>query len=440
MKKVFPEFNKYSESEFKEIFNKCTFVLDANVLLNLYRYSNETKNELLEILGKIKERLWMPYQVGLEYNFNRLPVIIEQEKLYQKMITDIEGAAKKFKNDIGSKYNKKHPSIKWDEIKKRMDSCINELVTDLKKKEDNHPNWFTNDDVQEKLNELFEGKVGEKYLQDELEKVYKEGETRYAKKFPPGYEDLKDKEGKTKEYEGVIYKDEYGDLVMWKQIIDYAIKSKKPIIFITDDTKEDWWKEIKGKKIGPRIELLNEMKMKANVPFYMYRTDSFMKQIKMNLNQNINDAAIQEVKELRENYLSEKTKYYILDEDEKEREGLDLEKFNEYKKKVEDTTKQYYKLISNINEKSDSYYIPERVHLSNRKSKRGKSYFIDTEFEIKSLIREIEDLATEATEDYARDKIQLILDSEKEDDDRIIRLRRLRNNLHFLETYADDVE
>jgi hypothetical protein len=67
MKKSFQSYYRPSEETFKELWGKCIFVPDTNMLLNIYRYSEATTNELIGILEKISPQLWIPYQIGLEY-------------------------------------------------------------------------------------------------------------------------------------------------------------------------------------------------------------------------------------------------------------------------------------------------------------------------------------------------------------------------------------
>ena len=38
-------------------------MIDANVLLNLYRYNESPRDDLLEVLQKVGDRLWVPHQV-----------------------------------------------------------------------------------------------------------------------------------------------------------------------------------------------------------------------------------------------------------------------------------------------------------------------------------------------------------------------------------------
>ncbi|MDA2320274.1 PIN domain-containing protein [Bacillus albus] len=407
MKTEFPEFQGYNDNQFKKLFDECTFVFDTNVLLNLYKYSTETKNELLEILNKIENRLWMPHQVGLEYNFNRLSVVSDQEKFYNKLISSIEKDSTSFINGLAKDYNKKHPFIKWDEIKTQLENCIKSITTDIAKKKEKHPNLFADDEILSKINELFKGKIGRVYSQEELNEIYKEGKDRYARKCPPGYKDLKDKEGQIKEYGGNVYKDEYGDLVVWYQIIEYAEKNKQPIIFITDDNKEDWWREQSGKTIGPRIELLNEFELKAKVPFYMYRTDSFMEKIRTHLHEKVNSKAIEEVKELD-----------LLNEMEKKK--LNGESLQEIIRVYNKPGERIVRIKGNERIKPHFRRLPSR-------------YTPTTEQVIKELIYEIRDISTEATEYYTNAQIDKILQDEDDDLARIEQLEVLKYNVKILE-------
>lgn len=149
-----------------------------------------------------------------------------------------------------------------------------------------------------------------------MDKIYEEGADRYKRRIPPGFEDEKDKKDKTKEYDGIVYLDEFGDLVVWKQIIDKAKNDQKPIIFVTDDVKEDWWQIEKGRTIGPRVELLNEFRREVDVPFYMYKSEQFISQIQLHLSEEVNEVAIKEIEDLREySNSSETTEQEMTDEE-----------------------------------------------------------------------------------------------------------------------------
>lgn len=54
-------------------------VVDANVLLNLYRYNESTRDDLLGLLDKLGDRLWAPHQVLHEFWRNRLNVLARRD-------------------------------------------------------------------------------------------------------------------------------------------------------------------------------------------------------------------------------------------------------------------------------------------------------------------------------------------------------------------------
>ncbi|SFC09637.1 hypothetical protein SAMN04488168_1022 [Bacillus sp. 491mf] len=326
MKTVFPEFYKYNQEEFKNIFDNCYFVIDANVLLNLYRYSEPTANKLLEILEKISDRLWMPYQVGLEFHSNRVNVILEQQIAYDNICGKIDSQATEFISKFKKGFNSRHPKIHTDVIAQKMQDSFDEIIAGLKQDKEQHPNFLNEDSILDSLNKLYENKIGNSYTQGELEKIYKEGEDRYKKKFPPGFEDEKDKKDQTKEYNGVIYQDKFGDLVVWKQIIDKAKNDNKSMIFVTDDVKPDWWQIEKGRTIGPRIELLNEFRRETDVSFYMYKSEQFMNQVQGQLREKVSEIAIKEIEDLRESSVSSESEGLKMSEKELEI----MEKFSFY--------------------------------------------------------------------------------------------------------------
>jgi hypothetical protein len=83
------------------------------------------------------------------------------------------------------------------------------------------------------------------------------------------------------------------------QLIDYAKQEKHPIILVGDDGKEDWWQRIHGKTLGPKAELRREMLEEANVLFYMYNFDNFLKKAQELLEVQVQKGTIEEVRENR---------------------------------------------------------------------------------------------------------------------------------------------
>ena len=47
MKDMFPNYYSFNEQDWDKLWNNCLFILDTNVLLNLYRYNKATSDDLL---------------------------------------------------------------------------------------------------------------------------------------------------------------------------------------------------------------------------------------------------------------------------------------------------------------------------------------------------------------------------------------------------------
>ena len=287
VREQFREYHKFTAKGFKDLWKEGLFVFDTNTLLDMYRYRRETVEEYLKVMGNLKNnsQIWIPYQVGLEFYENRLGVISEYEESYDTILSILD----KVKIEIESKY-KNHPFLDFSEIRSEMTKALSSIESKIIAAKKNHPKLLEKqDDILEQLNNLFDGFTGEKYSTEKLSEIYKDGEERYKEKLPPGYKDAK--KGGTRQY---------GDLILWNQIIDKAIEVKKPIILISGDVKEDWWLEHNGKRIQPRPELKREMLEKADVDFHIYTADKFLELYRESTRGVVGEDTIKEVRKIRE--------------------------------------------------------------------------------------------------------------------------------------------
>ncbi len=258
MKKEFPEFYSLSKDEITALWEGCIFAFDANVLLNLYRYSLDTSDNLISILKNFSDRIWMPHQFALEYQRNRMVVIEGQRVKYMGSIKNILGELEVVEELLGNYYGK-------------MPFDIKKIKNDLLKSQEEYPGCTSEDKMREEIDALFENKVGSPFDEKRMLAVIDEGKERYQKEMPPGYCDAleKDKNDPTKTRK-------YGDLIGWLQMIEKAKTEKKPLVFITSERKEDWWQIVKGKTVGPRHELLKEFQKETGEAFHMYDMKRFL--------------------------------------------------------------------------------------------------------------------------------------------------------------------
>ena len=290
MRNKLKEYIPLTDRERKEIWKKGVFVLDANVLLNMCRYSKQSSDELIAIIKKHKDNIWLPYQVGMEFFNNRLSVIESIRNGFNTLL-----------NNVGNIENILIEGLQFKNFKNETAHNIEELRKDFKKfgkrEEAKIKKWqkeFENNDkdaILEEILKLYENKIGNDYDESKLNDLYKEGERRQKENIPPGYADWNDKRKQS-------IRHACGDLIWWKQAIDYARDKKSDLIIVTDDKKEDWWYKVSGKIISPRVELTREFDKETNGrKFLMYQTHQFMEMAQKLDGAEVSDSSIKEVKE-----------------------------------------------------------------------------------------------------------------------------------------------
>ncbi|MGB4659029.1 MAG: PIN domain-containing protein [Mobilitalea sp.] len=271
MKNILKECLDLSEEEKNRLWSKSMFVFDTNLLLNLYRYSKETRDALFSALYNLKNRIWIPYHVVEEYYKNRCKIIYETTEKYDKLTKSSDT----FIDECRISLNLKNKEVL--ELKEFIQNWL------IKEKTNNllviKP---AEDAILDNLLNLFDGKAGKNMDQSVLDGILAEGKTRYDNKIPPGYMD-------SKKINNTNDNNMFGDLIIWKQILEYSKEFQKNIIYVTNDQKEDWWYIECGKTIGPRYELKKEFHDYTGKEFHMYSMESFLTKNNTNTDRRILD-------------------------------------------------------------------------------------------------------------------------------------------------------
>jgi len=63
------------DADYHRLLTSGLVIPDTNVFLNLCRYDEPTRDDLLRILGKLGSRLWAPHQVIAEFWRNRETIL-----------------------------------------------------------------------------------------------------------------------------------------------------------------------------------------------------------------------------------------------------------------------------------------------------------------------------------------------------------------------------
>lgn len=295
----------------KEIWD-TGFVLayDSSSLLDFYFFPKKTREIIYnQTLTKVNGQLWIPNHVYKEYLRNRKGVIKKPiNNSYhplRKHLDSVENNVAKISNLYTEIHNQsrkpdKLPHLdeavteKYSEIVDKISDIVDEFngnlisAIDDAAKEIYHT--LENDDHFEKVNELFN--IGRNYSFPELMEIVKEGEIRYRNLIPPGYKDLNDKDGIQK----------YGDLIIWKQILEYVGEKENNLILVINDQKEDWVVQDKEGNYFPRWELEYELKSKGGKNLWLYTQTDFIRAANNVLETKIEEDEILSIEE----YLSQK--------------------------------------------------------------------------------------------------------------------------------------
>ncbi len=242
MKNIFSGFYPNSTEKIDLTLKGTLVTFDANVLLNLYRYPLSASEDIFRLMEGLGDKIWLPYHAGLEYQRNRLVVIADQKRRFREVKTTIEKGIESIEGDLGKlQLQKRHSTINISKLLSDLHIARDDFFAALEEKEAAQRDVTDDDPTRERLNILFRDRIGKPPDQDWIKKVEEDGKSRYTAKCPPGYCDQA-KAGEVFTHEGAVYKREFGDLFLWKQLLEYAKnQDAKQLILVTDDDKEDWW-------------------------------------------------------------------------------------------------------------------------------------------------------------------------------------------------------
>jgi hypothetical protein len=270
----FPGYRLPPDHELNQALQAALVVVDANVLLNLYRYNESTRDDLLEVLQKVGDRLWVPNQVMTEFWRNRVGVLASRGSATVQVL-DALGKQQRASADAIRQWAKSvaaEAEFQGHLLDKTeaLYAEIEDGIRDQAPASSQTVGGALADPVLDKLQDLLDGKVGRKPTPTEWEAAVKEGNQRAERHEPPGYLDAEKAESELAE--GAA-----GDYLVWVQATDEGTRRKLDVLLVTGDEKEDWWWRYRSEFLGPRIELVAEYKSRGSHQVYMMRPSDLLK-------------------------------------------------------------------------------------------------------------------------------------------------------------------
>lgn len=311
MRTIFPEWYGPNPEELSTLLKEATIAFDANTLLDLYRVSDIQRVEIISVLKLVQDRIFVPYQVALEYQRGRLGEVSAQQKAHEALASGVEKELGGLLADLDSKAEAVGvliSKLRDKDIKSELSNqlelavrTISDQVEESKKLlllefagiKSGHIVEFGEareaDPVRDELDSILTGdRVGSRADDAELKKRVAEGIRRVKEEIPPGYKDS----GK---------KDPTGDYLAWRELLEFAKGSSRNVLLVTNDEKEDWYQSAHGQKIGPRPELKKEMASEAGKYYHQTSLFGFLNLAKEHLNASLSDATIESVSSVRVN-------------------------------------------------------------------------------------------------------------------------------------------
>ncbi|MEO3768273.1 PIN-like domain-containing protein [Streptomyces sp. B5E4] len=267
------------DAERSSFFNDGIIVLDTNVLLSLYEYTETSRKEVLSALEHTAGRLWMPYQVGLEFVRGRRSTLESRKRALSDAASEVNKklmAARKAivdaKNVVCAQLDKYARAqqeiagldalVAGSDVDAHLDVYRHEFKRHLDMLKADHGLALSSADAEDPIlvhiAKLYGDGIGQQ-PEDSVVRGRLEEATafRFPNKIPPGFSDS----GKDTPLKSA------GDFLLWEELVEHARKlpaGSRRVLFVSNDKKEDWYEQGSGPSSSrPWPSLVDELRRRA---------------------------------------------------------------------------------------------------------------------------------------------------------------------------------
>ena len=285
----FPSYWRSSKKQTESFSQSAVIALDTNVLLDLYRVTPQARNEIFAVLEEVVGRVFIPHQVALEFHKNRIKAAKEQLDFYNATRGGLDSLKAQAIQKLAEFANRCALPVEEKEILSRsLKTAFSEVVDGIKAYQDRfdltEDTVLNSDPILAKLSKLLHEKVGPPLDSDQTSAALAEASRRREAKIPPGFKD------------GRKGSNPHGDYFVWEQILLEAERRKTSILLVSNDNKEDWVHKESDFTIGPRSELVDEMRKRADVEFRILSFPDFLEVAKRKAPTAVSDQTLKQAK------------------------------------------------------------------------------------------------------------------------------------------------
>lgn len=272
---IYTDFFEYEDADLKppaDPVRRTFYAVDTNILLNLYKYTRPTAEDLIRALRQMESVLFVPHQVLAEF-WAQLETV-RKGAHHREALGKIETAIDGLERDVNTWLRRtglKDPHESSEQATtedgpqsagqaERADREIEkarECAENLKSIIEGVLDDTTGDDqwILKQLEDILQDRIGGAPSVDERSRMLKEFEERQKNDIPPGTRDTEKRNGKTEK--------SFGDYFIWKQCINEgtarSARAGQPfdLTLVTQDLKDDWTRS-QNPQILARRELVRE--------------------------------------------------------------------------------------------------------------------------------------------------------------------------------------
>lgn len=267
----FVGFRTATDHELEVALNSAVVAVDANVLLNLYRFRAQTSRDLIKVLERLGDRLVVPHQSLREFWRHRQrnaasprAATLAAEDALGKAARLLNAALETWAKQVGVDADELSAlSQKVERFASGMKDELSSVYQDASSKTPGV------DPILADLERLLEGRVTDAMAEDEWDRCLAEAHRRIEAEEPPGFKDAAKEEGDSAEGGA-------GDYLVWYQATRHAASMDSDLIIVTADEKEDWWWRQHAAFLGPRPELTLEFHTLCGKRLFLLRPSDLL--------------------------------------------------------------------------------------------------------------------------------------------------------------------
>lgn len=300
----FEGYRTATDADYERLLRQGLVVLDTNVLLDLYRMNRKVRGDMLTVLMGLRDRVWLPHQVLVEFWRNQPQEAIlrhhsnkakqARESMAKAGIT-VQNAINTWMNDVHLDDDdtvREQLNLSLGGMKAAL-AELSRVVDEQATRDGQHGAPDTNEDeIIRQLERIFADNVGPAPTAADLNTAVIEAKSRAEKQTPPGYKDFE---------AGKADPDAAGDYILWRQTLAEATARNCDILLVTRDLKEDWWRPtVAGAPRQPRVELVHEALAVADCRLFMLEPSSLMSRARrvLKLEDEVDERSVQALERL----------------------------------------------------------------------------------------------------------------------------------------------